>query len=452
MKSKSKTPNLITRFFWFCAGAEPEILLRKDCYLDRGKLAATGGTVLITAVTAALAGGYAFYTVFKFPEAAIIFAVFWGIAIGTLDRFFLLTTRKVSSFGDFLTGGLRILMAVLISFTMAIPLQLQIFSAEIEAEIQRNNIEAQREIEETVASYLAEDIEQLEQDNQRLQEELNTQQERTDQAYEEAIAEAEGTSGTGLEGRGPVFQEKWDKYNRERARMEEVEARVQPLIDENNSRINSLREEYNEEVARIEEVQQSANTLLAQIQALHELSNREVIVKYAVWLITALLVAIDIFPLLGKFLSPGSQYDYILRTEQEKTMIRQQQELNDFREQVEKESELNRQLQKKQQNFAMRSYDDLEHKIWQEPAWQGTESEILITLINRTKERILNEMENSQFITEAHLKNAINQALPSILEEVANNVGKEVVDREYINQVKSKTLEKLRERLDHLLL
>jgi hypothetical protein len=55
--------NRITKFLWWCAGSDIQIL--EKCPMgDRVRYAGIGGIVLCTGVLAMVSGGYSFYTIF----------------------------------------------------------------------------------------------------------------------------------------------------------------------------------------------------------------------------------------------------------------------------------------------------------------------------------------------------------------------------------------------------
>ena len=51
----------VNRFFWWCAGANLDIL--EECPTDHSKFFGIGGTILFTALMASFAGGYAIFTI-----------------------------------------------------------------------------------------------------------------------------------------------------------------------------------------------------------------------------------------------------------------------------------------------------------------------------------------------------------------------------------------------------
>ena len=60
----NKVPNIITRFLWWCAGAD-EYFLRKSPKQDRVKYAGIGGIILCTGALAAFSGFFAAYTIMR---------------------------------------------------------------------------------------------------------------------------------------------------------------------------------------------------------------------------------------------------------------------------------------------------------------------------------------------------------------------------------------------------
>ncbi len=138
--------NPIERLFLWSSGADMDVL--DQVPTEKSKYYGIGGTIVFTALMASFAGGYAFYTAFKNPALCIFFGLFWGALIFNLDRYI------VSSFGvgdgkrtisrqEVLEAAPRLLMAALLGFVIATPLELKLFEGEIEARIQQKIAVAQ---------------------------------------------------------------------------------------------------------------------------------------------------------------------------------------------------------------------------------------------------------------------------------------------------------------------
>ena len=73
----------LKNFFWMCSGAHRETL--EGCRSESGKYAGIGATIFFTGLFAAIAGGYALYTVFDNVIWAMLFGIVWGLMIFNLD-------------------------------------------------------------------------------------------------------------------------------------------------------------------------------------------------------------------------------------------------------------------------------------------------------------------------------------------------------------------------------
>src|SRR5690606_41259570 len=85
----------INRFFWWCAGANIEVL--EKCPTDHAKYFGAGGAIVFTALMASFAGGYAFFTAFKSVIASLFFGVFLGLLFFIMHRYIVLTINDDGS-------------------------------------------------------------------------------------------------------------------------------------------------------------------------------------------------------------------------------------------------------------------------------------------------------------------------------------------------------------------
>lgn len=165
--------NKIYRFFLWSSGADLEIL--DEVPHEQNKYFGIGGTIIFTAMMASFAGGYAFFTAFRRVIStsksideygnmmiteiysnssyiwAIIFGIFWGALIYNLDRYIVSTFgvgdgKKTIGGQEIVEGLPRIIMAVLLGFVIAVPLELKIFEKSI-------NVEIQKMIDEDITTY-----------------------------------------------------------------------------------------------------------------------------------------------------------------------------------------------------------------------------------------------------------------------------------------------------------
>ena len=84
--------NKVKNFFWYCAGANHQLLNQSTT--ESSKYVGIGATVFFTGLFAALAAGYAFFTVFNGYLIASILGLIWGLMIFNLDRYIVSSMRK----------------------------------------------------------------------------------------------------------------------------------------------------------------------------------------------------------------------------------------------------------------------------------------------------------------------------------------------------------------------
>ena len=129
-------PSSVSRFLWFCAGADLELLAR--CPTDHPKYTGIGLTVFLTAILATISAGYLTYAGTNSLLLVAFFAPLWGTVILNLNRFVVLSMRlEQSTFKNVLIALPRVLIAFIISIVIMTPLQLRLFSAEISDYLRR---------------------------------------------------------------------------------------------------------------------------------------------------------------------------------------------------------------------------------------------------------------------------------------------------------------------------
>ncbi|MEM9143095.1 MAG: DUF4407 domain-containing protein, partial [Bacteroidota bacterium] len=204
---------MLQRFFILCSGADTAIL--ETCSQgERNKYAGIGATVFFTALMACIACSYALYTVFDNPYTSIFFGLVWGLLIFNLDRFIVSTLKKRNHFGkELLQAVPRILLAVIIAVVISKPLEMKIFEKEINQVLLEQKNAMTLANKQQLALQYNPNIEQLNTDIATLKQEIAVKEAETNALYDTYISEAEGTAGTGLLGKGPVYKEKREKHD-----------------------------------------------------------------------------------------------------------------------------------------------------------------------------------------------------------------------------------------------
>ena len=330
-----------TRFLWSCAGADPSILARCP-YTDSVKYQGVGGVVLATAVLAFASGSYAFYTVFE-PKTgtaldreahlptvlmALAAGLVWGLVIFNIDRFIVSSTGKGDGSERITLGELsqsipRLIMAVLLGICISAPLEIRVLKPEIDAqlELEQNEYLAQlnqhsqqifQAVKDELRSKLAIAMDRLDERESYFEKrriEINGQRRLLE-------LEAEGSTASGVAGRGPAWRDKRDtldqmmlELERDRARDAEKNESVENEVLRWKVELASIDDQLDAAMASNLKQARHLDGLMKRIQISHEIGGVVPLV------ILLLLLAIETGPIFFKMMLRKGAYDYLVENE-----------------------------------------------------------------------------------------------------------------------------------------
>lgn len=305
----------LTHFFWLCSGAD--IATLQKCPSEKSKYAGIGATVFFTGLFAALAGGYALYTVFDNAWIAAACGLMWGLLIFNLDRYIVSSMRKNGKPLREVTMALpRLVLAIIISIVIAKPLELKIFEKEINAELIVMDQEMKARQEDKVKARFVYEQDSLKKEIQSLKNEVVNKTAYRDDLLRIAREEADGTGGSKKKNLGPIYKIK-------KANADAAETELAGLVQNNSLKISTLEKKVNEN----DSVYRSELALLklektdgpaARIEAMKRLTEQHSAMWWAELFIIFLFIALETSPVLVKLISPKGPYDNLLRMEEHK--------------------------------------------------------------------------------------------------------------------------------------
>lgn len=339
--------NPLSRALYFSAGADIQLLRYCPNY-DRVKLQGIGGTVIATALLAFVSGSYAIYTVFgpnspgqEEPLSLVWFAIsiliglVWAAVIYNLDRFIVAAsghgdgTDKIR-WSEFFRATPRILMACLIGFVIAKPLEIRIMKSEIDSRLELRQDDMKKEYMVRAAKDRDDRIKVIDRDKQELAmqrdkkfQELETLRLEWNKAEEAFRKEFEGSGGTGKKGVGPAAAEKKSLLEQRKTAYEKAEPRIQPEINELQIRIkgkdteaDKAEQKYNDSEVDAKRKSEKLNGLIKRIEIAHEVSWK------ASLFLTLMLIFIEVAPLFFKMMISLSPIDYLTENQKRLTLVR----------------------------------------------------------------------------------------------------------------------------------
>ena len=295
---------MLKQFFILCSGSDSDIL--NNCSIgEQNKYAGIGATVFFTAVMAFIAASYALYKVFDNLYAAVGFGFVWGLLIFNLDRFIVSTIKKRGNFIDqFIQATPRLILAFIIAVVISKPLELKIFQKEIDQVLLEEKNSMTLDNKEQIALQFSPKISTLKEDITSIENTISAKETEVNALYDTYISEAEGTSGTQLLGKGPVYKEKRDKHDAALAELQLLKSESKTKIASIENEIAQLQTDYKAHVETTQPIINNFDGLMARVTALGKLP----------WLpsffIFLLFLAIETSPIFAKLLSPKEEYDY----------------------------------------------------------------------------------------------------------------------------------------------
>ncbi|MCW3072967.1 MAG: hypothetical protein JWP69_36 [Flaviaesturariibacter sp.] len=357
-ESKSTDSN----FLWWCSGAHQKLLKRFPS--EQIKYAGLGGVLLATFVLATLSSGYAIYSVFGNPLWAIAFAFVWGAIIFNFDRFLVSTMRKygVSKRRQFLMAIPRLGLALLIGLTIARPLELKIFEKEINVKmventhkkIQRNDSLLQLENRNLVQT--------AEADRQRLLTRRKNIEDTLGLLQAAYVQEADGTGGSGKRGIEKLTQLKMLAYQTASAQFAPELAQLAIGIKQQDSLIASVRSGVEDKRRGYEGITAANLGFLERNKALSDLRDEESSVWWTSFLISMLIILIEIGPILSKLIMPIGPYDIALAREELLQMADDENEIRKSKEVLYEKRKLFYQKQKETSDLLVDKLSELQRK------------------------------------------------------------------------------------------
>ncbi|PZX48919.1 DUF4407 domain-containing protein [Algoriphagus chordae] len=314
--------NNITRFFWFCSGANLSLLKRSPT--ESNKYVGIGATVFFTGVLAALAAGYALFTVFQSIWPAILFGLLWGLMIFNLDRFIVSSMRKKEkAWAEWKLAIPRLVLAVLLALVISKPLELKMFEREIDRKIDEKRTQFITDSKLNLAKGFPE-IQELEAKIDTVQAEVAAFESYRNQLQTEYDAERFGektASTSGIVGLGTNAKKKEEQLDAAQVTLDELRLRSQVRIDTLEAQIRefiALRQaEFEKQQPGIE----GFDGLAARMEALDALTKESSAMAMANIFIMLLFVAIETAPIFVKLISPRGPYDEYLELHEDKVRL-----------------------------------------------------------------------------------------------------------------------------------
>lgn len=384
-------PSQFSEFLWWLSTAEKELLA--DCVVDRNRYKIVGMTVLTTWIFASLAWTYFFSTIIDNAFLYVALGLFMGFIILTIDRALIkgITKFNRNKFTPLLFRGL---LALTIGVFMAQPAILYMFDKEIKLQTSLDNEKKKvQKRDELNALYKIRKTE-LAGQKTTFQNELNNKYADVAKARDNYIAEADGSGGTGKIGIKDIALAKKKEY-------EKVDAEYQTLLALNQPKIKEIEAEQKTIDDNIKKEEQLFTNyfndgFLTRIEALNNLIKSNSALQFRYYLLVAILMLIELMPVIAKTLLPSGSYDekVRLREEMEKELAfsntKKEQELKEMYNAIAKTND----EEAITAFFSLTKEDKTEKMKAFSQRWRDEKRDTFDGLWSKMKREILSKQEN----------------------------------------------------------
>lgn len=315
-------PSPLMKLFWNAAGAD-HFILERATYSDQIKYMCLGGIIVATGVMAAIAGGYAFYTIFEprgsaldssfHPFTAItamLFGCVWGLMIFNIDRFIVTSTGKgdgteAITWEEFKGAIPRIVMGAIIALTISKPVEIRMFKTEIDTALHEEQLKLQKDYEiRTRATYegriklVDDEMNKFEIDRQDLIE-------RIKEAERQQTKQLQGEAGAAA-GNGPLAKALEKIKDDLVTNLTAFDAKNKERVDQLLIEKRKLVADMDIDLGKNKIVANGLDGLLERIKLAHHIAG--------VWIslfITLLFMTIELTPIFFKLMLVKTPYDYM---------------------------------------------------------------------------------------------------------------------------------------------
>jgi DNA-binding protein Fis len=313
----------LMRKLWKAAGGDRYILERAT-FADQMKYMCLGGVVTATGIMAALAGGFAFYTIFEPKGSAIdqglslvtcvlscIFGFFWGLMIFNIDRFIVTSTGKgdgteAITWEEFKGAIPRILMGAIIAMTISKPVEIRMFKTEIDARLYEEQLKVQKDFENRTDSNFDERLKNVEEDLNGIRRGRQELMDRVKNAETDYLNQLNGRARNELPGDGPLakaLKTQLDNVQREMDQFDQTHAAELSTIE---AKRQSILKEKEKALAQNVNVAHGLDGLLERIKLADEIAGWGISL-----FVTLLFLAIELTPIFFKLMLVKTPYDYL---------------------------------------------------------------------------------------------------------------------------------------------
>jgi hypothetical protein len=344
------------RWFRACAGIKEDVMDWSPA--ERAKYTGLGIIVLNTGCLAAFAMFSALGKIVAAPAFALVpLALIWGWIIFSVDRWLITSTHGVRGLSRVLIFIPRLVLAILLAFTIAEPLTLRIFQNTLDSTAQTtrtkeldqyqsqlqtcNPVSGQWVGSAACAGYhltvanppyaIQQKLATAKQQQAQLESVVGTEEAQEQKLTSIAQGECAGTAGTsmtGTAGDGPRCKKDWAAANTyaeqsglatKQAQLAKLQTSIAAMIQQAGAAQQTYGSQLHAAITTAVDTRRKDQAkqigIIEEWDALELLSSQSAFVFFGHWLLVLVMMALDCLPVLAKLMSESSTYDELISEE-----------------------------------------------------------------------------------------------------------------------------------------
>ena len=382
--------NGLDRLLWWLSTAEYELV--HDLKVDRNRYRIIGTVVLCTWLFATLAWTYFFSTVVTSTLVYIAMGLFMGFIILTIDRALIKGINRTNrtQWGALL---LRSALALTIGLFMAQPAVLFLFDKEVQLQANVDNEARRQQKREQLTTAFAPRRQALQSEKEGYDKQLKAKYTEVETARQQYLSETDGTAGSGKVGISNIALAKRAEYQKLEQAYTQLQRELQPKAEELALQLKALDDSLQKQETAYAALLNTG--FLTRVEALSHLieANQAVATRY--YLIIAILMLIELMPVIAKSMLPSGPYDERVRmTElEERERARRNLDKEDALKEHYNQAALDADKAALDAFFAGIQERRLERMETLAEQWSGNKHQSFDALWNRIKREVLSRQE-----------------------------------------------------------
>jgi Domain of unknown function (DUF4407) len=234
---------------------------------------------------------------------------FWFLCILNLDRFLLLATYEITGWKKLVPAS-RFLLSLCLAIVIGEHVVQFIFHKSIDNQLAQEKLDAQRDNYEKALQGFPE-IAALNEEKNRQQAEIEKAKNDVAKLRADYIGEAEGTAGSRVQGKGPLYDQKERDYKLALAAKQKLDTEMQDI----QNRLDAKSEQLQSVVKVANEAKDRDRGFLSYHRALFEIIRRDVTLLFLYIVISSVMILFEVTPLLSKLGGKARLHDFLAAKE-----------------------------------------------------------------------------------------------------------------------------------------